>query len=150
MKFIQFQRLHDELESYLKWDLNNTYGKNVPFSKGAASGSVANNSIKITSDFIASVKSINSDLPTIIMGKTNDSLRTTYVYADSNSEENVEMILTQDGDKYYYKYKTSKGTFPANYDGLGAEFVPVSKNIVLNILSEARVTSNDKSNIKLK
>ena len=91
----------------------------------------------ITSDFIASVKSITSDLPTIMIGKANDDLRTTYVYADSNSEENVEMILTQDGDKYYYKYKTSKGTFPANYNGLGAEFVPTSKNIVLNVLSEA-------------
>ncbi len=141
-------KINDELERYLKWDLNNTYGKNVPFSKGASSGVTESN--KGTSDFMASVKSINSDLPTIMMGKTDDSLRTTYVYADNNSAENVEIILTQDGDKYYYKYKTSKGTFPANYEGLGAEFVPVSKNIVLDILSEARVTSNDNSEIKLK
>lgn len=141
-------KITDELESYLKWDFNNTYGKNVPFNTGAASGIV--NAKKENSDFIASVKSINSDLPTIMLGKADDSLRTTYVYADSNSEENVEMTLTQDGDKYYYKYKTSKGTFPANYAGLGAEFVPTSKNIVLNILSENRVTANDNSDIKLK
>jgi len=148
LEIYSIPKITDEIESYLKWDLNNTYGKNVPFSKGAASGIVALN--KDTSDFMASVKSINSDLPTIMLGKADDSLRTTYVYADSNSEENVEMTLTQDGDKYYYKYKTSKGSFPANYDGLGAEFVTSSKNIVINVLSEARVTSNDKSNIKLK
>ncbi|GEP66727.1 hypothetical protein CBE01nite_44950 [Clostridium beijerinckii] len=141
-------KIDNELESYLKWDLNNTYGKSVPFNTGAASGNIDDN--KDTSDFVASVKSVNSDLPTIMLGKTNDDLRTTYVYADSNSTENVEMILTQEGDKYYYKYKTSKGTFPANYDGHGAEFIPTSDNIVLNVLSENRITSNDKSELKLK
>jgi len=85
-----------------------------------------------------------------MLGKTDDSLRTTYVYADSNGEENVEITLTKDGGKYYYKYKTSKGTFPVNYNSLGAEFVPVSKNIIINMLSEVRATADDKSNIKLK
>ena len=145
-------KINDELESYLKWDLNNTYGKSVPFSAG---GTTSNTSTSVQqnkepSDFIASVKSITSDLPTVMIGKANDDLRTTYVYADSNSEEKVEMILTQDGDKYYYKYKTSKGTFPANYDGLGAEFVPMSKNIVLDILSDSIANSNDNSGINLK
>ncbi len=146
-------KINDELESYLKWDLNNTYGKSVPFSVGTVSGSLQGNKESgniIPSDFIASVKSTTSDLPTIMLGKANDKLRTTYVYADSDSEEKVEMTLTQDGDKYYYKYKTSKGTFPANYDSLGAEFVPASKNIFLDILSETRVNANDNSAIKLK
>lgn len=60
------------------------------------------------------------------------------------------MILTQDGDKYYYKYRTSKGTFPANYDDLGAEFAPTSKNMVLDILSRSRLDANDNSGMKLK
>lgn len=141
-------KITDDLESYLKWDFNNKYGKNVPFSKGAASG--ITDTSKGISDFIASVRSTKSDLPSIMLGKADDSSRTTYVYADSNSEENVEMILSQEGDKYYYKYKTSKGTFPTNYNGVGAEFVPQLKNIVINILSAARDSDNDKSNIKLK
>lgn len=141
-------KIDDELESYLDWKLNNTYGKSVPFSTGSANGNIqANND---TGDFIASVKSSTSDLPTVMLGKGDDSLRTTYIYGDSNSQENVEMVLTQDGDKYYYKYKTSKGTFPANYDGIGEEFVPASQNIDLKIQSENRVTSNDKSELKLK
>lgn len=154
-------KINDELESYLKWDLNNTYGKSVPFSHGTGSalsdisgGSTSNTGAKVQenknpSDFIALVKPLASDLPTIMIGKAKDDLRTTYVYADSNSEEKVEMIFTQDGDKYYYKYKTSKGTFPANYDGLGAEFVPTSKNIVLDILSRSRLDANDNSAIRL-
>jgi len=152
LEIYSIPKINDELESYLKWDLNNAYGKSVPFSAG---GTTSNTSTSVQqnkepSDFIASVKSITSDLPTVMIGKANDDLRTTYVYADSNSEEKVEMILTQDGDKYYYKYKTSKGTFPANYDGLGAEFVPMSKNIVLDMLSDSIVNSNDNSTINLK
>lgn len=152
-------KMNDELESYLRWNLNKTYGKTVPFSVVAANTSLtsvtSNTSTsvqenKAPSDFIASVKSATSDLPTIVLGKANDKLRTTYVYADSDSEEKVEMFLTQDGDKYYYKYKTSKGTFPANYDSLGVEFAPASKNIVLDILSEGRVPGNDNSGINIK
>lgn len=163
LEIYSIPKIDDELESYLKWDFNKNYGKNVPFGAATAGtsastsliGEAANPSTSIEEskepgDFIASVKSINSDLPTIILGKTDDRLRTTYVYADSDSEEKVEMILTQDGNKYYYKYKTSKGTFPANYDSLGTEFAPISKNIVLDILSEGRVTGSDNSGIDLK
>lgn len=148
LEIYSIPKLTDELENYLKWNFNNPYGKNVPFVKGVAGG--VTNVNRDTSDFIATAKSIDSELPTIMLGKTNDSLKTTYVYADSNKEENVEIILTQVGNKYYYKYKTSKVAFPANYDGLGAEFVTMSKNIEINILSEPKANSDDKSNIKLK
>ncbi len=148
LEIYSIPKIDNDLEEYLKWDFNNTYGKNVPFETGMASGIVKKD--KDANDFIISVKSSTSELPTIMVGKANDSLGTTYVYADSNTEENVEMILNQEGDKYYYKYKTSNGTYPANYDGLGSEFVPVSKNIVLNVLSENRVSTSDNSEMKLK
>lgn len=156
LEFYSVPKINDELASYLKWDFDKSYGKSVPFGAGTVTTSSDTSVVsgqedkKEESDFIASVKSVASDLPTIMMGKTNDDLRTTYVYADSNSEEKVEMILTQDGDKYYYKYKTLKGTFPTNYDGLGAEFIPAAQNIVLNILSRSRLDANDNSAIRLK
>ena len=156
LEFYSIPKINDELQSYLKWDLNNSYGKSVPFAGGTVSGTPANKTgasiqaDKEPSDFIALVKPTASDLPTITIGKSKDDLRTSYVYADSNSVENTEMILTQDGDKYYYKYKTSKGTFPVNYDSLGAEFIPTSKNIVLDILSRSRLDTNDNSAMKLK
>jgi len=161
-EFYSIPKIDDELESYLKWDIDKTYGKAVPFGAGMAASNASaagTGSDKVVSgasknteqdDFIASVKPIASDLPTIMMGKAKDDLRTSYVYADSNSMEQVEMILSQDGDKYYYKYKTSKGTFPADYNGLGTEFVPISKNIVLDIVSRSRIDANDNSAMKLK
>ena len=142
-------KIDDELEEYLKWELNNTYGKEVPFSSGESTGfqSIASN---IASDFNIVVKSINSDLPTIMMGKSDDSFKNTYVYADSNEQEIVEMELTQDGDKYYYKYKTDKESLPSNYNDSPFEFVPNSKgSIVIDILSESRVNNNDRSALRL-
>lgn len=159
LEIYSIPKIDDQLESYLKWDLNKTYGKSVPFSTVATGTSLINAEANIptsvqenkpVNDFIASVNSTTSDLPAVMLGKANDKLRTTYVYGNGGSEEKVEMILTQDGDKYYYKYKTSKGNFPSNYDSLGAEFTPLSKNIVLDILSENRMTENDNTAIKLK
>lgn len=156
-------KISDEIEDYLKWDFNNTYGKDVPFiaekenqffnignTTSALTSTSTSNEVARTNDFIASVKSITSDLPKIMLGKANDDMRTSYVYGNSNSEEPVEMILTQDGDKYYYKYKTSKQSFPANYDGLGEEFAPKSKDIVLKILSENKLSGNDNSRMRIK
>ncbi|NRY59957.1 pilus assembly protein PilO [Clostridium beijerinckii] len=156
LEIYSIPKIDDDLSQYLQWNLNNDYGKDVPFSAGTADGSSSSTGTNVKettktagSDFLASVKSITSDLPKIMIGKAKDDLRTTYVYGDSNSEEKAEMILTQDGDKYYYKYKTSKGTFPANYDGPGEEFIPMSKDIVLGIMSESRVNANDNSAIRL-
>lgn len=142
-------KIDDEVSEYLKWGLNNTYGKSQPFNVGSAVG----NAIKSTtdvSDFMVSVKSVTSELPTIIMGKADDTLRTTYAYGDGNNVENAEIILTQKDNKYYYKYKTKNDKIPTNYSDPGNEFVPNSENIVLNVSSESRVTSNDKSGLKLK
>lgn len=157
LEIYSIPKIDDDLSQYLQWNLNNSYGKDVPFSAGAADGASSStvNNVKetsnttSTSDFLASVKSITSDLPKIMIGKAKDDLRTTYVYGDSNSEEKAEMIFTRDGDKYYYKYKTSKGTFPANYDGPGEEFIPMSKDIVLGIISESRADANDNSAMRL-
>lgn len=157
LEIYSIPKIDDDISQYLQWNLNNNYGKDVPFSAGTADGSSSSTGTNVKettktaagSDFLASVKSITSDLPKIMIGKAKDDLRTTYVYGDSNSEEKAEMIFTQDGDKYYYKYKTSKGTFPANYDGPGEEFIPMSKDIVLGIMSESRVNANDNSTIRL-
>lgn len=149
LEIYSIPKIDDEIESYLKWTLNNTYGKTVPFNTGAATGIETTG--KDSSDFVIVAKSINSDLPTVIMGKANDEERTTYVYADNNGVEDAELILTQNGDKYYYKYKTSKGSYPKDYSGNGAQFAPISDGkISIDIMSEGRLNSDDKSGIKLK
>lgn len=142
-------KINDELSTYLKWDLNNTYGKAKPFNVDSGVGNGIK-SDKDINDFMVSVKSIDSDLPTLMMGKADDELRTTYAYGDGNDEQNAEIVFTQVDDKYYYKYKTSNDKIPENYSDLGNEFIPNSENIVLNIMSESRSNSDDKSGLKLK
>ena len=145
----------DKDTEYLIWKLKNTYGKDSPFSSSAAVGSLATieqiMEPKDTNDFVISVKSSNSDLPNIMMGKANDTSRLSYAYADSNKEENAEMVISEVDDKYYVKYKTSTSSYPAQYSGSGSEFIPVSKDLInIKILSEARTGDNDKSSLNLK
>lgn len=143
-------KIDDEVKKYLHWDLNNTYGKSSPFSSGAATGIVQQEK-KSTDDFVMATKSINSDLPTVILGKSNDDSKVTYVYADKNTTENVEIELAQSGNKYYYKYKTSRECYPKQYSGNGAQFIPVSdESISLNIISESRFNTDDKSGVNIK
>lgn len=142
-------KIDEDMNEYLKWDLNNTYGKSQPFNVGSVVGAEVKSNLNV-SDFMVGVKSSTSELPTVMIGKANDELRTTYAYGDGNSELSAEIILTQKDDKYYYKYKTNIEKIPTNYNDLGNEFMPNSENIVLSILSESRVTSNDKSGLKLK
>ena len=137
----------NKLSDYLQWTLNNTYGKSEPFKLNQSSGSGLKHE-GMTSDFMVSVKQQSSDLPTIIMGKSGDTLRNTYVYADGMDKQNAEIVFTQEGNKYYYKYKTNDGSMPVNYEGDGCEFTPFGKDVVISISSEKRNDSSDKSGLK--
>ena len=125
-------KIDDETNRYLKWDLNNMYGKAQPFNVGSAAGTGIKSGIDV-SDFMVGVKSSTSELPTLMIGKANDDLRTTYAYGDGNNEQNAEIVLTKRDDKYYYKYKTNIDKIPVSYNDLGNEFVPNSDNIVVHI-----------------
>lgn len=97
-----------------------------------------------------SVRSMNSDLPTIMLGKANDNSKNTYVYADSNSKENVEIVITKENNNYYYKYKTSRGSFPIQYNGNGVKFQPLNEYISLKIYSNKRLNNDDNAGANIK
>lgn len=141
-------KVNDEISDYLKWTLDNTYGKAEPFQLNQPAGT----GIQLEgdhNDFSIVAKSINSELPTVMIGRADDDLRTTYVYADGNNEQNAEIVFTQVGDNYYYKYKTGNGSMPLDYNGNGNQFTPVGKDIVIDISSEGRSGKSDKSGLKL-
>lgn len=142
-------KVNDDLNTYLKWDLNNTYGKFRTFSAGSLAGTGIK-SEQAENDFLIKVNSSTSVLPTVIIGKSDDSLRSTYAYADGNNVQEAELVVTEKDGKYYYKYKTALDKVPMNYSDIGNEFVVNKDNIVLNISTEKRVDSNDKSGLKLK
>jgi type IV pilus assembly protein PilO len=155
IEFYAVPKLSNEDEEYMKWSYNNSYGKSNPFDGGSAvsfSSTIEDSSIvkKDPYDFVMSVRSISSDLPTIMLGRANDSARNTYVYADSNSNENVEIYLTKKDDKYFYKYKTSKGTYPMQFAGEGIEFKPGSGSIGLKVYSNRKTTDSDKAGANIK
>lgn len=155
LEFYAVPKLSNEDEEYMKWSYSNSYGKSNPFDGGSAvsfSSTIEDSSIvkKDPYDFVMSVRSISSDLPTIMLGRANDSARNTYVYADSNSNENVEIYLTKKDDKYFYKYKTSKGTYPMQFTGEGLEFKPGSGSIGLKVYSNRKTADSDKAGANIK
>ncbi|WP_432665234.1 hypothetical protein R9X47_03075 [Wukongibacter baidiensis] len=143
----------DQDESYLKWDIEDEYGRENPFNPFSGYVGTDNNDSKTASreryDFIMTVKPITSDLPTIIIGKTKDTAMRSYVYADNPSFEDVEFQILQEGDKYYYKYKTKSDSYPEDYDGNRVEFKPNGKELKLNIISHERNSKDDNSGVNM-
>ena len=152
LEFYGIPKITDEDSEYLTWTLNNTYGKDTPFSKGGATGGTIESTVvnKEKYDFIMTTRPINSDLPTIMIGKANDDHNTSYIYSDNKGIEAVEIEISNVGEKYYYKYKTSTGSYPAIYSGEGQVFAPVNDNIVFEILSKNRIDANDLAGVNLK
>ena len=71
--------------------------------------------------------------------------------ANPNNKEEAEIELKKVDGKYYYKYKylDSSKSYPADYNGKGMEFSPISESIIISINSEARVNADDKSELQL-
>lgn len=148
-------KITDEDFEYMKWGYENLYGKSNPFSGGSTG--VFNNTIEEASkpksesfDFAFSSRGINSDLPTFMLGKAKDEDKRTYVYADSSNTEEVEMVFTKKENKYYYKYKTSKGSYPLNYEGEGTNFTPLTSEIIIKGFSSKRNNGEDKASVNIK
>lgn len=153
LEFHAIPKLSGEDEEYLKWTLNNVYGKEILFSSGNATGAYADlkdeDSNADTTDFAMLLKSPSSELPTLTMGKAKDDARETYIYSDNEKIEEVEMTFDEVDGKLYYKYKTSESYYPKENSNEGKVFAANSKDIVVEILSEKRDVNFDNSGVKL-
>ena len=130
------------------------YGKENPFSGASAvgAGTIENEleNSKVKNDFLMTVRPINSDLPTIVLGKSDDKDKKTYLNNDENSVSNIEMYISGDNGKYYYKYKVEGKSYPTKFEGNGEEFKPNGNDINFEIFSEKRVNKDDKSGANIK
>lgn len=154
LEFHGVPKLAGEDEEYLKWTLNNVYGKDVLFSSGSASGAYANtieeqSTEKDSNDFVMMLKSSLSELPTVTLGKAKDDLTESYIYSDNEKIEDVEITFEEADGKTYFKYKTSSSYYPKENTSVGKEFTPKTSDIVLEILSEKRSGTSDNSGINL-
>ena len=105
---------------------------------------------KESNDFIMMLKSYKSVFPTVVIGKADDNGSNSYLSSINNKEENVEIILTKESGKYYYKYKLGNSTYPTNYNGNGLEFTPSGDDINFKIVSSIRNGDDDKGGAKIK
>ena len=130
------------------------YGKENPFSGASVvgTGTIENEleNSKVKNDFLMTVRPINSDLPTIVLGKSGDKDKKTYLNNDENSVSNIEMYISGDNGKYYYKYKVEGKSYPTKFEGNGEEFKPNGNDINFEIFSEKRVNNDDKSGANIK
>lgn len=154
LEFHGVPKLSGEDEEYLKWTLNNVYGKEILFSSGSANGAYANTieeqtTEKDSNDFVMMVKSSLSELPTLTLGKAKDDLTESYIYSDNEKIEDVEITFEEADGKTYFKYKTSNSYYPKENTSVGKEFTPKTSDIVLEILSEERSGASDNSGINL-
>ena len=148
LEFYAIPNIGDIKSYYESWDLDSESGKEIPFnSMNAPVGYKGSSETNIDSDFVIAVKPKASDIPTVTIGKSEDTKGTTYIEADNSGIESIEIELKNDGDKYYYSYKTSTKSYP----GLNKveEFTPIEDVINVNISSQERLNSDDKSGIKL-
>jgi type IV pilus assembly protein PilO len=145
------------VEQYDKWDIENSYGKNNPFTPyGGYTGPAVSGEAAVSSgsslaglkfNFIMAVSPIMSDLPSVFFGRNDNS--SSYVYADNKGFEDVELQLQKMDGKYYCRYRTSKASYPEDYNNGWREFKPSGQSINLQIVSAPRTGSEDKTGANL-
>lgn len=117
-------------------------GKENPFSTDATQMVFASGG---NYDFYMSLQPEVSDLPSILIGETNDVDRKTYISKDINSVESVNFAFKIENDKYYYRYSiASSVSYPKNDEW--KEFIPNSEgNINIVIYLKPRILKEDSS-----
>ncbi len=141
-----------EDSKYLKWTFDEEYGKENPFLEGSQSSMASRTSEGNNYVLIMALKGVNSDLPSLTLGKENDLTRESYIYNDENKKVDVEIQVNKEGGKYYIKYKTEKFSYPSNYSKNGIELRNGDEeNINIAIYSSKRIGIDDKvgANIKV-
>ncbi|MDF2520914.1 MAG: hypothetical protein K0R84_1542 [Clostridia bacterium] len=157
LDFYAIPKPFEQDDEYLKWSIDGDYGKINPFGyipglrpSTASDGKEEQGSRDLVMrDFFITIRPITSDLPSVTMGKFDDKERTTYLYADNTGYEDVELQVLQDGDKYYYGYRTKDYSYPAGYSKDLIEFVPIGEELQVLVISTERNKEKDLNGVSL-
>lgn len=147
LEYYGVPKIDNSKEDY-KETLNKIYGKEELFSVGNADGSyfVLDNQEEVEEDFFLILKSITSEMNKLTIGLSKDNSSN---LTSNDSDEEVEIILNEENEKFFYKYKTLDSYYPENYEE-EKEFKPNSDKIILNVLSESRDSASDIGKVKIK
>ena len=98
-------------------------------------------------DFVGIIRPIVSDISAVRFGKSNDVNFKKMIYEDKNEVVTINLELTQQGKKYYYRYYTENEVYPK--DNSVEQFKPNGNEILVDILSCKRLDSTDNVGINL-
>jgi len=93
------------------------------------------------SDFFGSVRNSTSDISAVRFTKNDNNDMRKAVEKDRNQIEDVNIELTKEGKKYYFRYYIDDEKYPKNKEK--EEFKPKSKDILIDILSREKRGSED-------
>ncbi|WP_455539804.1 hypothetical protein [Terrisporobacter sp.] len=150
LEYYSIPKLNSRDSDYLKWEMKGKYGKKMPFL--IQKPKVVENDIESTrsiSDFAVMVKSINSNLPSVIIGKSTDTTQSTYITNKKNSKQKAKIEFTKVNGKYYCKYKLDSNKLSKDYHKNGISFIPSAENIIIDVSSEKRNGIDDKAGLDL-
>ena len=99
------------------------------------------------SDFFGSVRNVASDISAVRFGRNDSNNTAKLVAKDRNQIENVNIELTKEGKKYYFRYYMDDEMYPRN--NTKEEFKPKGKDILIDILSSERTKASDLVGVNL-
>lgn len=162
-----FYGLYDSKAKASDWEFKKSSGKDNIFSAfpgysqstntKVQTGSVTNESTntkivtqKKAYSLIMTVSPESADLPSVILGKSGDKAGLSYVYADSNKVEDVELELADKDGKLYCRYKTQLYSYPKNYSNDITDITAEDGVIAMQVVSSPRKNEGDISGVNLK
>lgn len=152
MEFYSAPRLNGDYDKYFDWKSESKNGKDNPFLDNYASISSIVNGDKDeheeTEDVSLNmtIRPYNSDMPSVMIGRPNDSTKRTQIYNDENKVVDVTIEFTEKNGEYLVKYKIGNEVYPKSGEGL--DFTP-SGDIKMSVNSEKRIDGKDMVAVKL-
>jgi len=167
LDFYAIPKIHDQDEKYLKWEYSSPYSTDNPFSVFQGySSSVGTNVSKVGTksnreqlvnkavqmaeqmkfiefDFSMVLSPMSADVPSVILGRSNDISGKSLLWAKNSEYEDVEIQMIQKDNKYYYKYRLEESCVPENYSEDMIEFQPKDKTVNMYVVSSPRNQEND-------
>lgn len=148
MEFYSAPRLNGDYDKYFDWKSESKNGKDNPFldNYSSISGIVTADEEAENESLTMTIRPYNSDMPSVMVGRPDDSTKRTQIYNDENKLSNVTVHFTEKDGKYFVKYKIDDKVYPTS--GEGIDFIP-NGNIKMVVNSEKRTDGTDLVAVKL-
>lgn len=143
---VEIYIIPDVMSEIAVWGLTGEYGKDLPFS--ATSSVFTQNGVQADEnkrDFVVNVKSAHSDLSSVMIGRADDTEKTSYLVSEKTGDHKATMTFAKREDTYTYEYTLGDEHYPESVE----VFVPNSEYIIVDLVSEARIDTRDSTTLSI-